>query len=92
MLIPNLLMSTPKSIQESYNQILTAQELLKVIIKLDLHDRITCFTYEHIIDKTYTYLGRVKYREALAAAQLKSPNKWLRTFMKLCLFQRKLLL
>ena len=48
-----------------------------------MHDRLTRSTYELIINKTYNYSTKMKFRETLAAAQLKDPNehfanKWLR--------------
>ena len=46
--------------------------MLKLVVKLNIEDRITRFTLDTIIEKAYTYAGRQKYRETLASAQLRA--------------------
>ena len=77
-------LNSPKDIKESYNQALEIQHILKVIIKLNIEDRITRITLDNIIDKSYTGAGKHKFRETLASAQLRTDeegkfaDKWLR--------------
>ena len=65
-------LNTPRDGRESYNQSLGIQHVLKIVVKLNIEDRITRFTLDSIIEKPYTYAGRHKYRETLASAQMRS--------------------